>query len=211
MRTAAATLIALALTAGVADAQGRGRRANSQGIPPGQLPPAGQCRVWYDGVPPGRQPAPTNCDAAERRAARDANARVIYGDDRYRNDNRYRTEDRYRYEDDVYRRDRSTSGSGAGSPIGDRIRDAMRSRYPNSVAQNSAPFRNGYEDGVRKGREDAGDRDSYDPVRHSWYRSGERGYESRYGTRDSYKLFYRDGFEAGYEDGYRAVRGYGRR
>mgnify|MGYP003300209590 CR=1 FL=1 len=56
MRTAAASLIALALFAGTADAQGRGRRANSQGIPPGQMPAAGQCRVWYDGVPPGRQP-----------------------------------------------------------------------------------------------------------------------------------------------------------
>jgi hypothetical protein len=200
MRTAAATLIAFALAAGVADAQGRGRRSNSQGIPPGHLPAAGQCRVWYDGVPPGRQPAPTNCDAAERRAARDPNARVIYGDHRYRDDGR----DDPRYEN----RDRTVNG---GSPIGDRIRDAMRSRYPTNVSQNSAPFRNGYDDGLEKGREDARDNDSFDPVRHSRYRSADRGYQSRYGTRDSYKLYYRDGFEAGYEDGYRSVRGYARR
>ena len=64
MRTAAASLIALALLAGSAEAQGRGRRANTQGIPPGHMPGPGQCRVWYDGVPPGQQPAPTSCRTA---------------------------------------------------------------------------------------------------------------------------------------------------
>ena len=44
-------------------------------------------------------------------------------------------------------------------------------------------------------------------MRHGWYRSGDRGYNSRYGTRDNYKLAYRDGFEAGYEQAYgRVVR-----
>ncbi len=69
------------------------------------------------------------------------------------------------------------------------------------------PYDNGYRDGLDKGREDAQDRDSYDPVRHSWYRSGDRGYNSRYGTKDSYKLAYRDGFEAGYEQAYRGRYG----
>ena len=78
MRTAAATFIVIGLTATAGlDAQGRGRKA--QGIPPGHLPPAGQCRVWYDNLPPGRQPAPTTCDRAEQLAARDRYARVIYG------------------------------------------------------------------------------------------------------------------------------------
>ena len=31
------------------------------GIPPGHLPPPGQCRVWFPGRPPGRQPRPGNC------------------------------------------------------------------------------------------------------------------------------------------------------
>lgn len=47
-------------------------------IPPGQLPPRGQCRVWIDGVPPGLQPPVTDCVTAERN--RVANSRVIYGD-----------------------------------------------------------------------------------------------------------------------------------
>ena len=31
-------------------------------VPPGHLPPAGSCRVWFPGRPPGHQPAPTSCD-----------------------------------------------------------------------------------------------------------------------------------------------------
>ena len=58
-------------------AQGRGRNVN--GVPPGQRPPAGMCRIWVDGVPPGKQPAPTDCATAV--ATRPANARVIFGDD----------------------------------------------------------------------------------------------------------------------------------
>ena len=187
MRKAAFALILLAAAAGSSEAQVRGR-GNAQGIPPGQMPRAGECRVWYDNRPAGRQPAPTNCDTAERIASRSRDARVIYGDDRFatRNrDERYRDE-RYR---DGRTRDRSTASSAYG--------------------YNSVPFQNGERDGYEKGREDARDNDSYDPVRHSWYRSGDRGFNNRYGTRDAYKLTYRDGFESGYERGYREVRGYG--
>jgi hypothetical protein len=212
MRTAAASLIALALFAGTADAQGRGRRANSQGIPPGQMPAAGQCRVWYDGVPPGRQPRATSCREAERVAARDRNARVIYGDavynDRY--GDRYGTGRVYedgRYENGrVYEDGRSEQGRGSNS-VTDAIRDRiLRNRTGTTGTRNntaySAAYDNGYRDGLEKGREDRGDNDSFDPVRHSRYRSADRGYESRYGTKEQYKLAYRDGFEAGYEQGF---------
>lgn len=30
-------------------------------IPPGHLPPPGQCRIWYPGQPPGHQPPPGDC------------------------------------------------------------------------------------------------------------------------------------------------------
>lgn len=73
-------LIALAAATVVfatpAAAQGRGR--GNDGVPPGQRPPAGMCRIWIDGVPPGQQPAPTSCALAEAR--RPLNSRVIYGD-----------------------------------------------------------------------------------------------------------------------------------
>jgi hypothetical protein len=152
------------------------------------MPPAGMCRVWYDGVAPGRQPRPTSCNEAERVASRERNARVIYGDDYYdRGGN-------YPYGNDRYGNDRYGNGR-------------YDNRYPNSGSNrngyNSAAYDNGYRDGLEKGREDAQDRDSFDPVRHSWYRSGTRGYNSRYGTKDDYKLVYRDGFEAGYSQAYR--------
>ena len=180
--------VMLTLAASPSFAQGRGRNAN-QGIPPGQMPPAGMCRVWYDGVAPGRQPRPTSCNDAERIASRDRNARVIYGDDYYDRGGNYPYGNNDRYGNDRY-----------------------GNRYPgnngsNRSGYNSVPYDNGYRDGLEKGREDANDRDSYDPVRHSWYRSGSRGYNSRYGTRDQYKLAYRDGFEAGYEQAYRQSGG----
>lgn len=60
-------------------AQGRGR--GHGGVPPGQRPPAGMCRIWIDGVPPGHQPAPTDCGTAAARVPR--NGRIIYGDGTY--------------------------------------------------------------------------------------------------------------------------------
>jgi hypothetical protein len=57
----------------------RGARGPSR-VPPGHLPPPGQCRVWIDGVPPGHQPAVTDCATAQRQRLQHRNARVIYGD-----------------------------------------------------------------------------------------------------------------------------------
>ncbi len=34
-----------------------------RGIPPGQLPRPGRCRIWYPGRPPGQQPPARTCDA----------------------------------------------------------------------------------------------------------------------------------------------------
>lgn len=77
------TMTAMLAAAAPLAAQGRGK--GNGGVPPGQRPPAGMCRIWIDGVPPGQQPAPTDCATANAR--RPANARVIYGD-RTRDDGR---------------------------------------------------------------------------------------------------------------------------
>ena len=61
-----------------------------------------------------------------------------------------------------------------------------RNRQVRSVA-----FDNGYGDGYEKGLSDARDRHSFDPTRHKWYRSGDRHYESRYGSRAQYENIYR--------------------
>jgi hypothetical protein len=65
---------------------------------------------------------------------------------------------------------------------------------------------NGIRDGYEKGREDARKNRSFDPRRHSWYRSGDRHYERRYGSRERYEDIYRRGFQEGYERGYREDR-----
>ena len=176
MRIAAATVVLSAVLGSALAAQGRW---GSQGIPPGQLPPAGQCRVWYDNVPPGQQPRASSCQEAERIAARNRNARVIYGSSTRASDARY--------------------GRYPSSP-------SYPGRYPDERARygfSSVPFENGYTDGYAKGREDARDDDNYDPSRHSRFRSGDHGYDRRFGTKDQYKDIYREGFRAGYDSGYR--------
>ena len=191
MRTAA-TVALIGMIAVPLSAQGR---RSSQGIPPGQMPPAGQCRVWYDGVPPGRQPRATSCREAERIASRDRNARVIYGSNTSRNDGWWDPRD-----------DRDGGRAIPRStpyPNPDRY---PSSRYPNSrgtYRYSSIAFDNGYNDGIDKGREDGRDRDSFDPNRHSRYRSADHGYDKRYGSKDEYKEVYREGFRAGYNDAYR--------
>ena len=219
MKRAALTVLIVGLVASPAFAQGRGK--NRQGIPPGQLPPAGLCRVWYDGVPPGRQPGPTGCNEAERIASRDSRARVIYGSTSNRNAPVYR--DYPQYPGDIWRGDDgrypsdqrypSTDGRRPNPTGESRGRAVPRDQYPGTYpypdsrypqdrggyGYSTEAFRKGYDDGVVKGREDVRDGDSFDPARHSWYRSADRGYNSRYGTRDEYRAEYRRGFLAGYE------------
>ena len=88
MRTAAPSALFFSLVGSPLAAQGRGggNGERTQGIPPGHLPPPGECRVWCDGRPAGQQPPPTNCGEAERIASGDRYARVMYGGDRGRND-----------------------------------------------------------------------------------------------------------------------------
>jgi flagellar biosynthesis/type III secretory pathway protein FliH len=75
-----------------------------------------------------------------------------------------------------------------------------------SGAYYSPAFDNGARDGYEKGQEDARKNRSFDPLRHSWYRSGDRHYEGRYGARQQYKDVYRRGFQQGYERGFREGR-----
>lgn len=64
-------------------------------------------------------------------------------------------------------------------------------------------YSRGFEDGLRKGREDGRDGDRFDPMRHKDYRNADDGYNRRYGSKDAYRASYRDGFRQGYERGYR--------
>jgi hypothetical protein len=69
-----------------------------------------------------------------------------------------------------------------------------------------AAYQRGLDDGYRQGSDAARDGDRFDPRRESWYRSADRGYSGRYGSRNQYRQIYRDGFVRGYEQGYREAR-----
>ncbi|MDQ3068944.1 MAG: hypothetical protein M3R55_04350 [Acidobacteriota bacterium] len=63
-------------------------------------------------------------------------------------------------------------------------------------------LRDGYEEGLKVARKS----DRYDPVGARRYRSGDNGYDRRFGTKDQWKLSYREGFKDGYDRGYREGR-----
>ncbi len=86
----------------------------------------------------------------------------------------------------------------------DRYGGYGQDRY--GVYGSDIAFQYGARDGYEKGVEDARERRSHDVLRHKWYRSGDRHYESRYGSRQQYADLYRRGFQQGYEQGYREGR-----
>lgn len=145
----------------------------------------------------------------------------------------YRRHDVYRDADEGYRGGdrnayRSLFRQGFAAGYDEGFRRFARSesgypgrRYPGTAAPNypgnypapnypvtrvSPAAQNGYRDGLAQGRDDAHDRDRYDPVRASRYREGDHDYNSRYGPREDYKRQYRAAFEQGYEQGYREYR-----
>src|SRR5262245_25945049 len=192
LRTTALIFVSLAFVGITADAQAQGRWngrdrnevARLQGVPPGQLPPANLCRVLYDGRGWGRQSGAINCRQAETIAARDRNARVIYGENAFASRNGSGNWNR----DDDWR-----TGRNRDPRWNDGYYD--RARTP--------AYETGFRDGLQRGREDVSRRNSYDLNRHGWYRSADRGFENRYGSRQDYERWYREGFQSGYSQAYR--------
>ncbi len=62
-------------------------------------------------------------------------------------------------------------------------------------------YDNGYRDGLQRGERDARDRRGFRVDRDSDYRNADNGYRG-YGDRNTYRRFFRDGYEAGYAEGY---------
>ena len=62
---------------------------------------------------------------------------------------------------------------------------------------------NGVSDGYKKGLDDLNDRKYPDVNRQKWYRNGDHDYDSRYGSKETYRVEYRRGFEDGYNRAYR--------
>jgi len=108
----------------------------------------------------------------------------------------------------VPRRDpaRPLPGNYPGYP--DRYPGTYPGNYPGSYggSYSNIAIQNGIRDGQEKGAEDARKNRSFDPLRHEWYRSGDRHYEGRFGPKEQYKDLYRQGFKDGYDRGYREGR-----
>jgi hypothetical protein len=84
---------------------------------------------------------------------------------------------------------------------------SSRDGYPSNRGVFRSPAADiGYRDGIEAGRNDARDRNRFDPVRAKRYREGDHDYNGRYGSRDEYKREYRAAFEQGYREGYGATR-----
>jgi hypothetical protein len=79
-----------------------------------------------------------------------------------------------------------------------------------AAAQNNAAFERGYREGIQRGADDARDGRRFEPQRDRVYRDGDRGYNSRYGSREWYRNEFRRGYSTGYRDGYYSVQGDGR-
>lgn len=116
--------------------------------------------------------------------------------------------DRNRY------RDNYRGGFAQGYRDGYNRRGA-RPSYPNNrdgvgYGGNASygAYQNGVGDGYQKGLDDAGDRKYPDVTRQKWYRNGDHEYDSRYGSKETYRIEYRRGFEEGYNRAYRDARRY---
>ena len=65
------------------------------GVPRGQYPPAGECRVWYPNRPAGQQPPPTSCNRLAG-ARLEPGAFILHGDRAYDAEYNWQDEERRR-------------------------------------------------------------------------------------------------------------------
>ncbi len=110
---------------------------------------------------------------------------------------------------DQRRDDRGTTQRGRQDPRDDRGNGRVWDRR--STPRFDLAYRNGEEDGYKEGLRDGEKNDRFEPVREKRFRSGDHGYNKRYGSKELYKDRYRDGFRRGYEQGYQDGRRYDRR
>lgn len=99
----------------------------------------------------------------------------------------------------------NTRYPGNGYPNTGRDRDDGRNNgYGGNAAYGA--YQNGAADGYKKGLDDVDDRKYPDVNRQKWYRNGDHEYSSRYGSKETYRVEYRRGFEEGYNRAFRERR-----
>jgi hypothetical protein len=75
--------------------------------------------------------------------------------------------------------------------------------YGASYEMSQTALNAGYNEGVKRGREDRSRGDRFNYADEGAYQSADKDYNSRYGDRNMYRQYFRQGFVNGYTDGYR--------
>ncbi|MEO6235704.1 MAG: hypothetical protein ABIQ52_01830 [Vicinamibacterales bacterium] len=221
------TVMALMLAAGPAAAQAPGwiQSAASYSRADYRAPYADAQRAAYDngyrdGLKRGEQALRDRraFDVQREREYRDAENGYnrSYGDrNRYRDNYRGGFTQGFRdaYQRDGYGRDGygrdgyDPRGNSSPFPGGGRRNGPGYGRGPGYGGNAGyGAYQTGASDGYEKGLDDVGDRKYADATRHKWYRNGDHDYNNRYGSKDSYRIEYRRGFEEGYARAFRERR-----
>jgi hypothetical protein len=131
----------------------------------------------------------------------DSGYRREYGDrDRYRVEFRLGFEVGYRNGYQRYSPANGRGGAWQPGPSGPPRWAVARGR--GGYQRTDFAFRRGFTEGYEVGLRDARDRRRFDPTNEGRYRSGDRGYTRAYGSRDFYRLRYREAFLEGYQHGF---------
>jgi hypothetical protein len=114
------------------------------------------------------------------------------------------------YQNDPWYGDPRSNDPRYGDPRDRNVPYDSRQPYnvPYPQQQRDLAVANGFNDGYERGLDDGHDRRRFDPVGESRYRSGDHGYERRYGPKDVYQMRYRESFRSGYQRGYDDGRRY---
>ena len=106
----------------------------------------------------------------------------------------------------------TNSGGWQGRRDNDRDRDVYRgpnAPYPNGPYggpgvgnTGRVAYNNGYQEGLRYGQNDRSAGRRYTPTSSGVYSDATRGYNSSYGDKTSYRLQFRNGYQAGYQRGF---------
>lgn len=121
-------------------------------------------------------------------------AQAQWRDDRQQDDRRGRDDNngqwrRNRDDDRQNRRGRRRNDDGYGN-------------YGGSANLRQTALNEGFNEGLKQGRNDRKRGDRYDFTDESDYQKGTKSYSSRLGDREIYRRYFREAFSHGYADGY---------
>lgn len=109
------------------------------------------------------------------------------------------------YRNDQYRRDRNNDDQNRRDEYGRNRRGRRWDRYGSyggSFQLRQTALNAGYNEGIKKGRDDYKHNRQFDFRDESAYQKATKDYSSKLGDKELYRRYYREGFENGYNDGW---------